>query len=383
MEDPDRRDRRKALIDDERWGLLSPRVGERRAAVRELLRRPILSGRARRALRDRLVADPDPQVRLDALDALARRRPLDPRPLRSALSDPVEDVRNRAVGLLAELGALTPDDLGRLWKERSEPDPRTVLGVLAGAAEHEPLDEGRLRLVLMAAGALPSPARLHTPDLVRLARAIGSTRLIAALEDRGSRLGAARLLVADERPDALAAVAEREGDELEGVRVAATLARSLLGGVPRAPGEDPDHETPVRPRVLTEVEMNGEGRETRSHSERGAEALLSLLDEPSASVRRAAAIDLLRAPSPTIARRIVEALSTDELAAALRGVVEVDDEPAIRHLIGLLTTEARGLGRDLGPLLEELFGDGGPRLLLRTVSEPAPRTHRDGRTTGR
>lgn len=383
MEDPDGRDRRKALIDDERWSLLSPRVGERRAAVKELLRRPVLSGRARRALRDRLRTDPDPQVRLDALGALARRRPVDPSPLRSALFDPVEAVRNRAVGLLAELGALTPDDLGRLWQERSEPDPRTVLGALAGIAERRPLDEGRLRLVLMAAGALPSPARLHTPDLVRLARAIGSTRLIAALEDRGSRLGAARLLVADERPDALAAVAEREGDELEGVRVAATLARSLLGGIPRAPGQDPGHETPVRPRALPEVEMNGGVRETRAHGERGAEILLSLLDEPSASVRRAAAIDLLRAPSPTIARRVVEALSADELAAALRGVVEVDDEPTVRHVIDLLRTEAQGLGRDLGPLVEELFEDQGPQLLLRTAPEPPPRTHRDGRTTGR
>lgn len=411
---PDRR--QVALIDDHRWGLRSPELAERRAAVRELLRRPLASRRFLTLLRDRLLTDPDPQIRLDALEALRRhRRSVSPRSLRPALTDPVGEVRDRVVRMLAELGELTANDLSRTERDRSGVDPRTVLRVLVDAAEQGPVDDGCLHLALSAVAALPPTVRVHSPDLVRLARAIGPDRLIVALDadddsrpgnadhnsrlgdaDHSSRLGAARLLLADERPRALAAVAELGGDEPEEVRVVAALARSLLTGVPRSP-EGPAPERPVR----SPDRPSPGGAEHRPRPDGGlaSRELLSLLRDPAPSVRRAAAIDLLRTGSSASVRHVVRSLPPDELVAALRGVMTVDGEGAIGRLVDLLATDTEN--EHLEPALRSLLAEerspnpprppaprtdpGGPgvRAHLRSAPEPPRRRRPDDRRTGR
>ena len=368
---------RPAAIDDRLVRLTSPDVAERRNALAEIASGG-LDGATAGAVADRLLYDPDLDVRTTALSTLETRPDLVSLELvRRALEDPADAVRAGAVRMAAVHGAEAIGDLARLAGARPWPAAQhAALGTLATLIGEHGITDAQLDTIATTIGQLdPAPTSTEQVSFSAVAHAIGRERLVAALGWSGpQRLGAARLLIEDGSGVALHAVADLLDDPDDDVRVAAALARSVLAGpahsessvataAPRTersphqpqvqqqpssqpaqppasapPGAPAEPATPPRPQAPV-----GPGQPLDPAL--GAELVAGLartLTDPDESVRERAASALGKASRPAVERWVRSSLrqgpENDALAAA-----QVAQALGLREVAGDILERAAGM----------------------------------------
>ena len=245
-----------------------------------------------------------------AARALAAMRP-PPRfeLIRRALLDPDDEVRAAVVGLVIRSGeeaiaSIVPLVGERAWPLAQQAAVRQLSGFVRETGRlAEPDHDGLLAAV---ASLDPPPLPSERRALDELARAIGSDRLIADLRRSDvSRLGAARLLVAEGSPAGLRAVTALQDEDDEVVRAVAQRAAAELEAHPEAEGAS---------------SPGGPGAATVTLEPQSDEIILVLagaLDDPSEAVREQA-----RAGLETLRREEV-------IALAERALRDVDEDRAV------------------------------------------------------
>jgi HEAT repeat protein len=283
---------------EERPSLESISADLRRRALREIARNGLAASDVQRVLD--MTLDPDRGVRAEALMSLRSQSDLLPEAaVRRILQDPVDDVRSHAVRLAASRGGRDLVLLLPLLGDRAAPlTQAAALDVVPEAvARADPLDDDGVRAALRAVGALASaPAGHEDAALVELAKAVGTSRLVRAVDgpDDG-RLGAVRLLWLEGSPSSLRALAPLVDDRSEEIRSTAAQAVARARELERPPGASADSR----------------------HVERAAEsemlaALARALDDPDDRVRSRARVALLDVDRTAIVRWVRESLRADD-----------------------------------------------------------------------
>jgi HEAT repeat protein len=218
--------------------LQSPDPAARRDALSAIADRPLSSAELR-AVGWILLEDPDPELRWIAAETLAGQAGPAPRSLiERSLRDPDDRVRAASVRLAQGRGRWSLSHLIALATDRRWPVAQRV-GLAAVAAElREPPPVGDVHLheLLRRVAAMdPPPLGSERDALGSMARSIGIERLADAMNPAGpassaARLGAARLLLAEESAAALRRLALHRMDASPQVRAAAGLAAEILAG---------------------------------------------------------------------------------------------------------------------------------------------------------
>lgn len=331
--------------------LTVPDVDDRRAALREILSSG-LDERSAGPVADRLLNDPEADVRLAALEGLRTQPALvGSDTIHIALQDPEDTVRAGVVELAATRATEHVSDLAALvglarWPRTQQ----TVLDALPGILEAHGLPGEGLEALLGAVAELdPSAIGAERNAFVRIARTLGKDRLEAALASHDAvRLGAVRLLLEEGSEEALRTVARLTEDTVEEIQVAAALARSLLarsaahGERSRTPatGAAPADRTPppTPPRTTAQ-------RERHVDPALGGElvgGLARALTDPDASVRERAADTLRRANLTAVRSWIFDNLRSGRFEDAV-AAARVVETLGITDAAGGLLERAAGL----------------------------------------
>ncbi len=210
------------------------------SAADPALRRAALEDLSARALTDdevpqvaALLTDPDREVRrLAAQTLVSVADEVDEETVRRGLQDIDDEVRAATVRLAAARGTDDLDALVPPVSDRGFPAAqRAALKAIAEVIERgEELEDDRLSALLFAVAGLETPPRGEERDgLSRIARALGEIQLVGSvgiLDDR--RLGAVRMLVGDQSPTVLRALAARRDDAILEIRKIADDAAAAL-----------------------------------------------------------------------------------------------------------------------------------------------------------
>jgi HEAT repeat protein len=303
---------------------MSTDPARRREAIAHLSERKLSSAEVE-AIGRVILADPDPDVRVAAVRALARA-PDDP-PLglvERALQDPDDAVRAAMVEVAAARCRPASPVIVRLAVRRRWPLAQmAALRHLPEVLEAVPAraEENLETLLSGVASMEPPPLESERPALAEVARAIGSDRLMSELVQPGPRrLGSVRLLLMEGSVRSLRRVAELTDDPVEEVRMSAAAAVNILGTTPLA-GESTRDEATNAEEEPTDDEI--------------VAALAGALADPSEAVRARAREGLdrgrratvlewvertLKEPDPRVAARaaaVAEALHLQPAAGAL------------------------------------------------------------------
>lgn len=229
--------------------LASPNPAQRRAALMDLAEKELSDNDAERV--SALVFDPDPDVRRLALDALSLHSDrIEDTTMRQALQDPSDEVRATAVRLAGSRGTRDLQLLAPLVGARKWPlTQRTVLEVLPALVALGPINDEDVGSILSSVGDLEAPVLDEEHAALRaLGHVIGSDRIVQAISlPDHRRLGAVRLLVGDESPTVLRALATAQSDPLEEIQRAASSAAATLARIepPPAPRTTPAPSTEI------------------------------------------------------------------------------------------------------------------------------------------
>lgn len=365
-------ERRLALLDLVRWGIVDDDVGP----VSELL------------------LDPDPGVRRAAIEALLPQAGrVDDAVVRRSLQDPVDEVRSAAVALSAARNLPHVDELISLLSSVRCPEARrAALGALPRIVHRGGLPEYNLSALLRAVGTphVP-PVAGERESFAELARAVGRDPLVDALAYTDERrLGAVRLLMSWGARLGLRAVAALASDPLPEIRRAARSAGALLAE-PAAAGpfergtvdvSAPEHvtEREVTDALIRSLQDPDPVVRDRAWSALALSDWETLLDWVRESLR--ADDDQLAALAATVSERLmlsqvaasilergarvpedraasfVGALASFDLEPAILTAMlsEVDIEARPRAVRMVLTVGGPGVLPHLRPLLLDAFG---------------------------
>lgn len=258
-----------------------PRPGERALVIRILLE------------------DPDPGLRRLAAEVLAADAAgMGIAALSRALHDPDDEVRAAVVRSAARQGPRVARWILPLVAERGWPITRRA-ALDSGPIIARGVRDPELALFLSAVGRMdPAPAGAEEEALAAIARASGPERVVDALRSAGpSRLGAARVLLAEGSPSSLRAVSAMLNDPSDEMRRHAARAADLLSALAS------------ESRVAGMGSIRGESGASDVSDEEVLDSIAASLADPDDAVRLQAHTVLTAMPSDWIADWASRALS--------------------------------------------------------------------------
>jgi HEAT repeat protein len=310
----------------------------RREAMADLLSRPI--GAQEIQALGQVLLDPDPEMRRMAVDALDRAPTTIPSSLvERGLRDPDDRVRAAMVRLAAQRGRpaiplILPLALGRRWPMAQH----VALEVLPEIIDEPDAvsEEDLLSLLTAMASLEPPPFGSERAAFGAIARAVGRDRLVDEVDrPHPRRLGAVRLLVAEESTHSLRHVAALSDDPLEEIRNSAEAAANLLGTRSGPKGDGPP------------LSVDGRSDSAELAEDELITALARALLDPDEPVRLRARAALGRVRRPTLTAwtlaALVEGNADGVLAAAVAEELRIQEAalPLLRRACSL-PPEARG-----------------------------------------
>ncbi len=317
----------------------SPDRADRERALSALLDHRLSAEEVERVGR-LIVVDPDPEIRVLAVQALGRATgELPIRVVERGLQDPEDGVRAAMVRVAADRCPPAAPLIVRLAVRRRWPMAQFAalerIPVLLGG---EPaLAEVNLETLLSGVAAMePPPMDSERPALAAIARSIGHDRLAGELLRPGPRrLGAARLLLMEGDPLSLRRLAELGDDPMEEIRLSAAAAANMLGA-------EPDPQADLAP------EPKAEPAPQEPSDDELIEALAAALTDPHhevrarsreamAALRRTAVIDWV---GRTLARANPRAAARAAATAEALHLLEAGG--ALLQRASVLPPEARG-----------------------------------------
>jgi HEAT repeat protein len=267
----------------------------------------------------RALADPDPDVRATAVEALPRGMAADTMPLLlPALQDPDERVWQAAV---RQLSAFPDADLPLLWSALRESPAARREELVRSIERSEP--ERLASLALQNMHAPDAADRVIATGLAARAGSAESTAaVVAALSDPDPvvRRTAASAMTTLRTPGAVPALTRSLADPQVDVRVEAVRALGLI---------DDDGVPPV---------------------------LIDTLKDPELRVREMAAEALTRWHSPAVARKLGAALASPDLRRPAGDVLARMGQPAVDPLVEVAAGDDVEAAAAAGALLERIAG---------------------------
>src|SRR5437763_9343185 len=315
--------------------MLSRDPAERRAALEAIVGEGITDRNVETV--SLLVQDPDRELRLEALGALAHVADLvQPELIRRALDDPSDEVRAAAVHLAARRGTADVPEALTFVAERHWPAAQlAALDSAPGLMARSGISDDVLQRMLRAIGAMDSQPLPHEHDgFVASAQAIGMPQLVASLSaSGGAGLGAARLLLAEGSSEAVSALTRHQSHGDSAMQAVVEQAAERLRETAPEPTPEsaqlPEEPTPPAPEQPTETEAAAESA-SAAVEEDMLTGLARALEDPGPSVRDRAREALASLGHDQVVPWIQAALSSGEpermaLGARVAGATRQQD----------------------------------------------------------